>query len=222
MPYVRGARLGLIELSPPAGGDGIYAPLYAAGRSARRRRACPYRAEGSNPDPHTPPPPLTFGEWMPKIRMEQRKPQTIAYIEHTGPYDTLPYADDISRLYAWAKRHRARPGMRPMAVFLDDPASTPPERLRTQVAIPVHGRPLPADGVEVKDLPAMQVVATSHHGPAREYPATYAALAGYARERGLESAGPTIEVYTRKPKGQGAEAVITCRVQVGVRPRAAA
>jgi effector-binding domain-containing protein len=158
---------------------------------------------------------------MSRIRIVHRKPLTYAYLEHTGPYGDLPWGEDIARLYAWARTHKARPGMRPMAVYLDDPARADPSKVRTRIAVPVAGEPLPEGGVGVETLPATRVVTTTHHGTSAQYAATYAALDAYAREHGLEASGPCIEVFTRKPKGEGKDAVLTSRVQVPVRPRAA-
>jgi DNA gyrase inhibitor GyrI len=159
---------------------------------------------------------------MTRIRTRVRDPLTVAYIEESGPYDSLPWSTDIDRLYAWARKNRARPGMRPMAVYIDDPATTPPARLRTQIAIPLHRAPPPEGAVGVRTLPGTPVVAAKHRGPASAFPATYAALRAYASEHGLEVAGPPTETYTRRPKGTGADAVFTARVEIPVRKRAAA
>jgi DNA gyrase inhibitor GyrI len=157
---------------------------------------------------------------MTQVRTRTLRPMTIAFIEERGPFGSLPFGRDFERLYAWAKDHKVRPGMRPLAVYLDDPSRTPAEDLRTQIAIPVHGHPHPDHEVDVRTLPPMQVAEAKHHGTAAEYPATYAAIAAWTAEHGLEVAGAPMETYTRPPHEVGGKVVITCKVQVPVRPKA--
>ncbi|UCE91044.1 MAG: hypothetical protein JSV90_06380 [Methanobacteriota archaeon] len=51
---------------------------------------------------------------MSKVRVEKRKPMTIAYIEHLGPYRRMPFDKYIDWLYGWAKLTRVRPMFYPM------------------------------------------------------------------------------------------------------------
>src|SRR3990172_6151826 len=62
-----------------------------------------------------------------KVKVEQRKPVKLAYIEHTGAYDDIPFETYIGRLYGWAKKAHVRPGFYPLGVFYDSPGETPGE-----------------------------------------------------------------------------------------------
>jgi len=72
-----------------------------------------------------------------KVKVEQRKPVKLAYIEHTGAYDDIPFETYIGRLYGWAKKAHVRPGFYPLGVFYDSPGETPPEKCRSEIGIPI-------------------------------------------------------------------------------------
>ena len=40
---------------------------------------------------------------MDKIKIQKLKPMKLAYIEHIGKYDKVPYDKYVPRLYEWAK-----------------------------------------------------------------------------------------------------------------------
>ena len=40
-----------------------------------------------------------------KPKFEDRKEAQIAYIEHRGPYDDIPWGDHMGELFAWAKEN---------------------------------------------------------------------------------------------------------------------
>ena len=153
------------------------------------------------------------------VKIEKTKSMTIAYVEHTGDYGKLPFEEDMKTLYGWAKAKKVRPGLQAMGVFYDMPETTPPERCRSEVAIPIYGPGAPEGGVKVRKLPAMTVAATSHQGPASEYRKTYAALSAWIAEHGYEWSGPAIEVYSKKPEVVRGETILFARIKAPVRKR---
>ncbi len=58
---------------------------------------------------------------MEKIKLEKTKPMKLAYIEHVGDYGEILFNDYISRLYAWAKENKVRPGFTSIGIYLDNP-----------------------------------------------------------------------------------------------------
>ena len=54
---------------------------------------------------------------------------------HVGSYETL--SDEYRRLERWIKEQGKTPGIGPWEVYVDDPAKTPEETVRTEVYWPV-------------------------------------------------------------------------------------
>jgi effector-binding domain-containing protein len=156
---------------------------------------------------------------MSKVKLEKRKPITIAYLRYTGPYGEIPFDGYIGRLYGWAKEKKVRPGFYPMAIFHDDPRTTPPEECRADIAIPVAGTPKGSDEVMVRGMPAMTVATISHKGSGGEYAKTYSDLERWVEENGYDWDGPPIEIYTRKPKVVDGNVLIQAKVMAPVKKK---
>jgi DNA gyrase inhibitor GyrI len=160
-----------------------------------------------------------WGRNMSKVKIEKRKPVTIAFKRYTGPYGEIPFDSYIGRLYGWAKENKVRPGFYPMAVFHDDPKTTPPERCRTDIAIAVGGSPKGDDEVGIRRMPAMTVAAISHKGCGEEYAGTYGELERWVEQNGYDWDGPPIEIYTRKPKTVDGKVIIQAKVMAPVKKK---
>ena len=128
-------------------------------------------------------------------KLESRKAANLAYIEHKGPYDKIPWEDYIKRLYGWAKEQRVMPGFYPMAIYHDEPDKTSPESHRSDIAITFKGKAKEQSGIKTRKMPAMKVAAISHKGPGSEYKSTYAKLAEWIEKKGYKTSGPPIEIY---------------------------
>jgi AraC family transcriptional regulator len=94
---------------------------------------------------------------MPEIR--------VGAVPHTGPYNQIPTA--FARLGAIAGPAGlfARPGAAMIAVYHDDPESTPPEQLRSEAAIAVPDETALPAGLSELRLPAGRYACTLHIGP---------------------------------------------------------
>ena len=46
---------------------------------------------------------------MAKPKFENRPETDLAYIEHTGPYNQIPWNEYIPRLYAWQRSRKSCP-----------------------------------------------------------------------------------------------------------------
>ncbi len=150
-------------------------------------------------------------------KLEKRKPVTLAYIEHVGPYDRIPFDSLIPRLYGWVKEKKVMPGFYPIGIFHSDPKTMAPELCRTDIAITVKGNPRPEGDIKIRKLPAMTVATFSHKGPASEYQKSYDTLVEFVRKKGYAVAGPPMEIYSKKPEVIGGETVIYAKIMFPVK-----
>jgi AraC family transcriptional regulator len=153
---------------------------------------------------------------MATIKLESRKAAHLAYIEHRGPYDKVPWEDYMKRLYGWAKEQKVMPGFYPMATYFDEPDKTPPEQCRSHIAITFKGRATEQAGVRTRKMPAMKVATISHKGPSSEFKNTYATLTKWIEKKGYKVSGPPIEVYSKKPEVVGGVATLYAKVMMPV------
>jgi AraC family transcriptional regulator len=156
---------------------------------------------------------------MTSPKLETRKAANLAYIEHKGPYDKVPWDDYIKRLYGWAKEQKVMPGFYPLAIYHDDPKKTSPEECRTDIGITFKGRAKEQTGVKIRRTPAMKVASISHKGPGTEFKSTYAKLGDWIEKKGYRISGPPIEVYSKKPEVVGGETVLYAKVMMPVRKK---
>jgi AraC family transcriptional regulator len=156
--------------------------------------------------------PLPTGGSVASPKLEDRKASSLAYIEHEGPYDKVPWQEYMERLYGWAKEQKVMPGFHPMAIYQNSPNDTPPEKLRSDIAITFKGKAKASSGVKTRDLPAMKVAAVSHKGPGTEFKNTYAKLMSWVEQKGYKLSGPPIEVYGKKPEVIGGVTIIYAKV----------
>jgi AraC family transcriptional regulator len=153
------------------------------------------------------------------IKIKTIKPQKLAYIEHTGNYSEIPYDDYYEKLYSWAKEKKVRPGFKALGIFHDDPDKTPPEQCRSEICIPIVGEAESDDKIKVKELPSMEVAQIKHKGSSEEYKNTYHTLNEWITQNGYEWVGPSMEVYTKKPKVAGDATIIQALVQAPIKKK---
>jgi AraC family transcriptional regulator len=156
---------------------------------------------------------------MAKVKVRKRKEMQVAYIEHVGPYDKIPWETYMEKLYAWAKQHDVRPGFKALGIYYDSPEQTPPEECRSEIAIPVKWRAESDDEVGVQTIPAGDVVETTFHGPSDLLAGAYRDIETWVTENGYAWDGPAVEVYTRKPKIAGGKTILHMNLQIPVKKR---
>jgi len=162
---------------------------------------------------------MTIVGRMAKPKIESRNDTDVAYIEHQGPYDQVPWEEYMTRLYGWAKEQKVMPGFHPMAIYYDDPAAVPPEKCRSEIAITYKGNAKGSGGIKTKKMPAMIVATISHKGPGSEYKNTYQKLTDWIAENGYEVSGPPIEVYSKKPEVIGGVTILYAKVMMPIRKK---
>lgn len=153
---------------------------------------------------------------MTRVKLEKTKSTKLAYIEHVGAYDKIPFRAYIEKLYSWAKQTCPTgflpDGNLPRRSRKHDGRDLPKPDRDTHIRECKAGR-----GIRIKQLAPMNVASTSHKGPSEEYPKTYRNLIDWIINHGYEWAGPPIEIYTRKPKMVQGETIVYAKVEAPVR-----
>lgn len=111
------------------------------------------------------------------------------------------------------------PGFMPMGIFLDIPDSVQPEDCRSEIAIPIKGDAKPEGEIRIKKLPAMTVAVIKHKAPAKDYPDSYRKLSEWIAKNGYEWSGPSIEVYTKKPKIVNGQTILYTHIQAPIKKK---
>jgi AraC family transcriptional regulator len=156
---------------------------------------------------------------MANVKLESRKPMTLAYVEHVGSYGSIPFDRYIGQLYDWAKENKVMPGFHPMGIFHSNPKETPPEECKTSIAIPIYGKAKPSGDIKIKKLPAMKVASYSHKGPASEYQVSYDKMETWIKEKGYVLAACPMEVYSKKPETVKGEMIIYAKIMMPVKKK---
>jgi DNA gyrase inhibitor GyrI len=156
---------------------------------------------------------------MANIKLKKRKATTIAYIDHVGAYDKIPWNDYIEKLYGWAKQNKAKPGFPPTGIYFDEMGKVPAEKCRSQAAIPIRKSVPASGGVKVRELPEMEVAVIKHAGSGEDFKNTYAELHKWLEQNGYLWSGPCMELYNKAPKVKDGKAIIYCQVQVPVKKK---
>jgi len=153
---------------------------------------------------------------MDKIKIQKNKPIKLAYIEHIGKYDTIPFDKYIPRLYKWAKENKVRPGFKNINVYHDDPNEKTPSECKTWVGIPINGKAESDDEVKIEEIQEMEVASLKFKGPSSEYEQVYQKINIWIEENGYNWAGPSFEVCSKKPKMKNGELIFTTTIQVPI------
>lgn len=151
-----------------------------------------------------------------KIKVKNKKPRTIAYIQYEGEYKDIPYEDYIDRLYSWSKKKRLGPGMRPMSIYLDEPDKKPKSKVRIDIAIPIRKKISGEGKIEVRDLPATKVATMKFKGSSEEYEKAYSDLWHWIKEKNFKISGAPIEYYLSKPKMVKGKQIIKSRIEIPI------
>jgi effector-binding domain-containing protein len=152
-------------------------------------------------------------------KLEERKASNLAYLEHKGPFDKIPWQEYIEKLYGWAKEQKVMPGFYPMGIYLDSPRVVPGEECRTEIAITFKGEAKERSGVKIRLLPAMTVATVSHKGPGSEFQKTYGILMEWMERKGLELSGPPMEIYSKQPEVVGGETIVYAKIMMPVKKK---
>ena len=156
---------------------------------------------------------------MDKIKIEKLKPMKLAYIEHIGKYDEVPYDKYAPRLYEWAKENKVRPGFKNINVFHDNPEEKNPSECKSWIGIPIKGDARSDDEVKIEEMSEMEVAALKFKGPGSEYKNAYKKIQDWMDENGYEWVGPSLEVCSKKPKMVNGEMILSTTIQVPIKKK---
>ena len=120
----------------------------------------------------------------------------IAGIRHIGPYPEI--GQEFGRLGGILKG--APPaGSKMIAVFHDDPAVTPADKLRADAALTLAGKTPAPMGLIEQRVPKGRYAKAVHKGGYEGLPAAWAALKDWAQHHGRKPLQPGYEVYVNNP-----------------------
>ena len=154
-----------------------------------------------------------------------------------GPYWKL--SPTFARLRSWLAAASVEPADCAVALFFDDPTSTPAELCRYRVCYPVTAddadrlaaTPPPADAAEttagddvgaddvyeITTFPSVDAAVVEYAGPAAASAAVYARLEHWIGALGLKADGPPRERYLAEPGSLG-KGMMHVEVQQPVKP----
>ena len=125
----------------------------------------------------------------------------VLTLEHRGSYMAIGRTFDLlfTRL---AAAGIARPGMRMLALYFDDPDLVAESALRAQAAVAGFAEPAADCGLRRTTIPAAAFATLTHTGPYSSMKAAYRWLFGHWLARsGFEPAsGPVVEEYLNSPR----------------------
>lgn len=110
-----------------------------------------------------------------------------------GPFEA--FQEVLSTLWRNMQSQNVSPQGAMMAVFLDDPVSTEPERLRWEIGFPVLGQTVVYQPLAKHEWIFPQVAATLHVGPYSGAADTMIKLREWMDANGWLPAGPVVERY---------------------------
>jgi AraC family transcriptional regulator len=153
---------------------------------------------------------LTFmGDKTMEATIETMSEMTVAALRHLGPYNRIN--ETFARLGPLAAPLMGVAGVKMIAIYHDDPESTPAAELRSDAGLVVPtGTPIPA-GLTSQTIAGGRYVKTIHRGPYETLGDTWANLmGGWIPKHDLRIArGTSYEIYRNDPSNAKPEDLIT-------------
>jgi AraC family transcriptional regulator len=155
--------------------------------------------------------PRNSGGQMMDVEIRTMPELRVATVRHVGPYNQIPQA--FERLGAIAGRAGLvhQPGMLMVAIYHDDPDSTPQNELRSDAAISVpDGVPLP-EGLAEQRIPAGRYAVAVHVGPYEQLGDAWARFMGeWLPASGQRvGTGSSYEIYRNDPRTTPKDQLVT-------------
>ena len=154
--------------------------------------------------------PRQSGEHDMQVEVLNRPAQRVATRRHVGPYNQISKAFEQLGSVA-GPAGLFRDGAEMVALFYDDPETTPPDRLRSDAGITVGGDARIPEGLDEQTLPAGRYARTIHRGPYEQLGDTWARLLGEwlpASGQRLRSTA-SFEVYRNTPMDVPKDQLVT-------------
>lgn len=120
----------------------------------------------------------------------------VAGLRHIGAYHEI--GREFARLGGMLNGPPPA-GSQMIAVFHDDPAVTPADRLRSDAALTLHGRTPAPMGLTEQRVPAGRYAKAVYAGGYEGLPGAWAALKDWASLNGRKVGQPGYEIYVNNP-----------------------
>jgi len=133
------------------------------------------------------------------VEIARQPEHRVGTVRHIGPY--IQISEAFARLGDLAAPLFERPGAMMVALFHDDPDTTPADQLRSEAGVVVEeGVPLP-DGLTEQKIPAGEYASTIHVGPYEQLGDTWARFMGEWLPASGRRMGPGVsyEIYHNTP-----------------------
>ncbi len=136
-----------------------------------------------------------------QVEIRNMPERRVGTVQHIGPYNQIPIAFGRLGAIAGPAGLFERPGAAMIALYHDDPETTPLKELRSDAAIAVdQGVPLP-EGLVEQRIPGGTYACTTHLGPYERLGDTWARFMGeWLPNSGRRlGPGPSYELYLNDP-----------------------
>ena len=130
------------------------------------------------------------------VKITNQPELRIAGIRHIGPY--MEIGREFGRLGGMLKGP-PQGGAKMVAVYYDDPTSTPADKLRSDAAITLPGHTSAPMGLIEHRVPAGKYAKAIHNGSYQGLPAAWGAVREWATKNGHKPANPGYEIYLNTP-----------------------
>ncbi len=144
------------------------------------------------------------------VTIKQIPAMRVAFMRHTGPYLTV--GETWEKLMMFCGKEGLMGGeTQCIGICHDDPAVTPPEKIRYDACVTVDAGFQPAGEVAVQTIAGGEYAVTTHFGSYNRLGETYARLLGQWLPRSGRHLGttPCFEVYLNSPESAEPEDLLT-------------
>jgi len=145
-----------------------------------------------------------------KVTIKQLEPQRVAFMRHIGPYQQV--GETWGKLMMFLGKEGLVGGdTQFIGICHDDPAVTPPDKVRYDACVTVPADFQPQGEIGVQVVPGGEYAVTTHLGPYEKLGDSYAGLLGQwlPRSRRMLRSAPCFEVYLNSPENTDPEDLVT-------------
>jgi AraC family transcriptional regulator len=155
-----------------------------------------------DPEGHVPAfiPRDTGGQAM-DVEITEMPDLRVGTVHHMGPYNQIPQAFSRLNSIATAAGLFRHPGAAMIAIYYDDPETTPQEQLRSDAAITVPAAVALPDGLDERRIPGGRYARATHVGPYETLGDTWARFLGewLPASGNRIGSGEMYEIYRNDP-----------------------
>jgi len=135
-----------------------------------------------------------------KVEIKQMPAMRLAAIRHVGPYMEIGKVFERLGRVGQESGLLSQPGAQMLAIYYDDPASTPAAQLRSDACIVVPAQTKLPPSLKEQTLPAGKYASTLYVGPYDKLPGIWQQLFNeWLPSSGKQVTGPGYELYLNMP-----------------------